>query len=96
MNFLKQWGKRLITNKLFEVMLNKALEADPDGGGLLSYGYFSGENITGLEKGRPLFVRSPESQFQSSKLHADTSFYSIWCIENRNGYFDQRGKNCNR
>lgn len=50
-------------NKLFEVVLNKALEADSDGGGLLSYGYFSGENITGLEKGRPLFVRSPESRF---------------------------------
>ena len=51
------------TNQLFSVMFNKALEADPDGGGLLSYGYFSGEFITGLEHGRPLFVRSPESNF---------------------------------
>lgn len=49
--------------KLFSVLFNKALEADADGGGLLSYGYFSGENITGMEKGRPLFVRSPESRF---------------------------------
>ena len=56
-------GQKVDTNQLFEVMLNKALEADSDGGGLLSYGYYSGENITGLEQGRPLFVRSPESNF---------------------------------
>jgi len=56
-------GYKVDTAQLFSVMFNKALEADPDGGGLLSYGYFSGEYITGLEKGRPLFVRSPESKF---------------------------------
>ncbi|WP_210469928.1 FGGY-family carbohydrate kinase [Sporosarcina sp. 6E9] len=61
--FSKAMGQEVNTNQLFEVMLNKALEADPDGGGLLSYGYYSGENITGLAQGRPLFVRSPESNF---------------------------------
>lgn len=61
--FSEAMGLKVETNKLFDVMLNKALEADPDSGGLLSYGYFSGENITGLEQGRPLFVRSPESRF---------------------------------
>jgi sugar (pentulose or hexulose) kinase len=61
--FSEAMGQKVDTNQLFEVMLNKALEADPDGGGLLSYGYYSGENITGLEQGRPLFVRSPESNF---------------------------------
>ena len=61
--FSEAMGQKVDTDKLYEVMLNKALEADPDAGGLLSYGYLSGENITGLEEGRPLFVRSPESQF---------------------------------
>ncbi|GEK60185.1 ATPase [Marinococcus halophilus] len=61
--FSEALGQKLDSNELFEVMLEKALDADPDGGGLLSYGYFSGENITGLESGRPLFVRSPESNF---------------------------------
>ena len=56
-------GQTVDMNRLFEALLNTALEADPDGGGLLSYGYYSGENITGLESGRPLFVRSPESKF---------------------------------
>ncbi len=61
--FSEAMGYKVDTNQLFSVMFNKALEADPDGGGLLSYGYFSGEFITGLEHGRPLFVRSPESNF---------------------------------
>ncbi|WP_123043532.1 xylulokinase [Cohnella candidum] len=61
--FSEAMGYAADSGKLFGVLLNKALEADPDGGGLLSYGYLSGENITGLEQGRPLFVRSPESNF---------------------------------
>ena len=61
--FAQAMGIEADSGKLFSVLFNKALEADPDGGGLLSYGYYSGENITGLEHGRPLFVRSPESEF---------------------------------
>lgn len=60
---LEAMGQKVDMNALFQALLSTALEADPDGGGLLSYGYYSGENITGLESGRPLFVRSPESKF---------------------------------
>lgn len=49
--------------ELFEMLFNKALEAEVDCGGLLSYNYFSGESITGLEEGRPVFVRQPDSHF---------------------------------
>ncbi|MFS0725244.1 xylulokinase [Paenibacillus sp. 1P07SE] len=61
--FAEAMGIEADSAKLFSVLFNKALEADPDGGGLLSYGYYSGENITGIDQGRPLFVRSPESSF---------------------------------
>ena len=50
-------------SKLFEMLYQKALTGEPDGGGLLAYNYFSGEHITHLEEGRPLFVRTPESRF---------------------------------
>ncbi len=46
----------------------KALTGDADGGGLLAYNYFSGEPITHLEEGRPLFVRTPESRFSLSNF----------------------------
>lgn len=47
---------------VFGTLFNAALQAEPDGGGLLAYNYLSGEHITGLHEGRPLFVRTPESQ----------------------------------
>ena len=78
--FYEAMGQTVDTNKLFEVMLNKALEADSDGGGLLSYGYLSGENITGLEQGRPLFVRTPESSFNLAnfmRTHLYTAFGAL-------------------
>src|SRR5690625_2623193 len=78
--FSEAMGHKVDTSKLFEVMFNKALEAEPDGGGLLSYGYFSGENITGLEEGRPLFVRSPESNFNLAnfmRTHLFTAFGAL-------------------
>lgn len=61
--FSETLGCKVNKDKLFEVLFNKALEGDKDCGGLLSYGYYSGENITGMREGRPLFVRSPESNF---------------------------------
>ncbi|AWB46593.1 ATPase [Paenibacillus sp. CAA11] len=78
--FSEAMGQKVDTQQLFSVMFNKALEADPDGGGLLSYGYFSGENITGIEKGRPLFVRSPESNFNLAnfmRTHLFTAFGAL-------------------
>ncbi|WP_449536460.1 xylulokinase [Ferdinandcohnia sp. Marseille-Q9671] len=78
--FSEAMGYPVETDKLFSVMFNKAMEADPDGGGLLSYGYFSGENITGLEEGRPLFVRSPESKFNLAnfmRVHLFTAFGAL-------------------
>lgn len=78
--FSEAMGFGVDSGKLFSVLLNKALEADPDGGGLLSYGYLSGENITGIEQGRPLFVRSPESNFNLAnfmRTHLLTAFGAL-------------------
>lgn len=78
--FSEAMGYPADSGKLFSVLLNKALEADPDGGGLLSYGYLSGENITGIDQGRPLFVRSPESNFNLAnfmRTHLFTAFGAL-------------------
>ncbi len=47
---------------VFEALFRAALDGDADGGGLLAYNYLSGEPITGLAEGRPLFVRTPGSR----------------------------------
>ncbi len=61
--FSEAMGMDVDMNKLYGTLYNKALEGDADCGGLLSYCYFSGEHITGFEKGSPLFARTSESKF---------------------------------
>lgn len=78
--FSESMGFEIDNSKLYSVLFNKALEGDPDGGGLLSYGYLSGENITGIDQGRPLFVRSPESNFNLAnfmRTHLFTAFGAL-------------------
>jgi len=55
-------GLEVPTDKLFTTLFEKALEADDDGGRLMSFNYYSGEPITGLEEGRPLFLQMPDSK----------------------------------
>ena len=56
-------GLTVDTDRLFGTLYQKALEGDPDCGGLVAYNYFAGEPVTGLEEGRPLFLRLPDSAF---------------------------------
>ncbi len=50
-------------NELYGKLFNKALEGDTDCGGLMAYNYVSGEPVTGLSEGRPMFVRSANDKF---------------------------------
>lgn len=61
--FAEAFGVDVDMNKLFGTLYNKAMEGDVNGGNLLAYNYISGENITGMEEGRPMFVRTPNSKF---------------------------------
>ncbi len=48
-----------VLDKMFEL----ALKSDKDCGGLVGYNYLSGEVITGLDSGKPMFFRGPDSSF---------------------------------
>ncbi len=78
--FAEASGNPIETNALYETLFNQALKGDQDGGGLLSYGYYSGENITGIGEGRPLFVRTPESNFTLAnfmRVHLFSAFGAL-------------------
>jgi sugar (pentulose or hexulose) kinase len=66
--FVDTLGVEISQSNLFEMLYKKGLAGDADAGGLLAYNYLSGEPITHLEEGRPLFVRSPESHFSLSNF----------------------------
>ena len=61
--FCGMMGLEAGKGELFTRLFRKALEGDPDCGGLLSYNYFSGEGVTDLDEGRPVFARTPNARF---------------------------------
>ena len=69
-------------NELFGKLYNHALTGDTDCGGLVSYNYISGEPVTGLAEGRPLFVRAAGDKFtlanfMRAHLHAAVGVLKI-------------------
>ena len=77
---LTSFGMEVSGDELYGTLYRKALEADPDCGGLLSYGFLSGENIMKCEEGRPMFVRLPDSKFNLANFmrsHLYASFGAL-------------------
>jgi sugar (pentulose or hexulose) kinase len=60
--FARALGSEVTSSDVFEILFTAAVDGASDGGGMLAYNYLSGEPITGLEEGRPLFLRSPASR----------------------------------
>jgi len=54
-------GTPLEPDTVYQTLLGEALTGAADAGGLLAYNYLAGEPITGLREGRPLVVRTPDS-----------------------------------
>lgn len=50
--------------KLYDTLFAKALEGAPDAAGLVACNYLSGEPVTGLAEGRPLFARLPDAKLR--------------------------------
>ncbi|MFE7509498.1 xylulokinase [Promicromonospora sp. NPDC057488] len=75
--FASALGRPAEPGAVFEAFLRSALDGDADGGGLLAYNYLSGEPITGLEAGRPLFTRTPDSRLTLANF-ARTQVYSAF------------------
>ena len=48
--------------KIFDLIYEMSQQGENDCGGLVSYNYYSGEPVTGLTEGRPLFLRTPDSK----------------------------------
>ncbi|WP_127551878.1 xylulokinase [Actinoplanes sp. OR16] len=59
--FTAALGVDVGSDKIFETLFRSALAGAPDGGGLLAFNNLSGEPITKLHEGRPLFLRVPGS-----------------------------------
>lgn len=77
----KELGMNIGKSQLYEPLLGMALQGDSDCGGLLAYGYLSGEHITHFEEGRPLFARSSNSNFNLANFMRVNLFTSLGALK---------------
>ena len=68
-------------NEIYGKLYNNALNGDADCGGLISYNYISGEPVTGLEEGRPLFVRSANDRFNLANFMRTHLYASVGVLK---------------
>ena len=66
--FLGKAGADMPKGQLYDLLYDLAAKGEPDCGGLISYNYLSGESITGLERGRPMLLRTPDAHFTPENL----------------------------
>ena len=78
--FARALGVDVSETRVFETLYRQALNGDADGGGMLAYNYVSGEHITHLEEGRPLFVRTPASRFSLANFMRTHLFSSLGAL----------------
>jgi sugar (pentulose or hexulose) kinase len=75
--FTQAAGLSLDKGRIYEAFFTQALQGDADAGNLLSYGYYSGEHITGFAEGRPLLTWSAESNLSFANLARAILFASL-------------------
>jgi sugar (pentulose or hexulose) kinase len=75
--FAASLGVEVDSSKVFETLFTAALAGAPDGGGLMAYNYLSGEPITHLDEGRPLFFRAPDSDLTLANF-VRTQLFSVF------------------
>ena len=79
MEYQKLLGIPIDKNEVFRKLYNHALEGDADCGGLITYNYISGEPVTGLAEGRPMFVRSANDKFNLANFMRANLYASV-CV----------------
>ncbi len=79
--FTQALGVEMSESRLYEMLYQLALAGDADGGGLLAYNYVSGEHITHMSEGRPLFVRTPNSRFTLANFMRTHLFSAVGALK---------------
>jgi sugar (pentulose or hexulose) kinase len=75
------FGVSIDKASFYDALYFKALEGESGCGGLLSYNYYSGEPVIGLERGCPLFVRMPGSRLNLANFMRTILFSAMGALK---------------
>ncbi len=70
-------GAEAPSGEVYTKLYQKALEGDPDCGGVLVCNYMAGEGVTHLDEGRPMVVRRPDSKFTLANFFRATLYATM-------------------
>ena len=59
---LRAFGVEKTTEEIYQTLFDEALKGEADCGGLLAYGFHSGEHVVGLSSGCPLFLHPTQAR----------------------------------
>ncbi len=79
--FAELVGLKLELAQLYATLYEHSLEGDKDCGGMMSYGYYSGEGITHLNEGRPTFIRQPNNNFTLANFMRAHLYSSLGAVK---------------
>lgn len=74
-------GVKVDMDELYGRLYTNALTGDADCGGLIAFNYFSGEPVTGLAEGRPMFVRSANDKFNLANFMRSHLYASVGVLK---------------
>lgn len=56
-------GKPVDKSDLYRLLYTNAMSGSADGGAVTAYNFLSGEPVAGVERGKPMYFRSPDGEF---------------------------------
>ncbi len=90
-------GISIEKSSLYELLYNNTTLANVDCGGITAFNYLSGEHVTGIEKGRPMYFRSTEgnmslANFMQAQIYSSMATLALGMeilLENENVCIEQ-------
>lgn len=74
-------GHSLDKSELYNLLYTNALKSSADCGGVTAYNYISGEPVTGLEKGKPMYFRKGDREFSLGEFFRAQLYSSMAALK---------------
>lgn len=74
-------GHEVNKPQLYDMLYNNALKGDTDCGGVIVYNYLSGEPVTAVEKGRPMYFRTPDGKMNLANFFRSQIYSSVAALK---------------
>lgn len=79
--FAELTGNSIDKSSLYETLYRNALNGAPDCGGIAAYNYLSGEPVTAVENGRPMYFRMPDSRMNLANFFRAEIYASMAALK---------------